>query len=163
MRIKGDLHITNLPALEKGIRGKLMPILTDLVKDHVDNYLDDLQKHMGRISGRRDYVDGNISWKALDEESLEDGPKFWYESGAVKQAITVNMQIRGNRAQAFVGIRENSPVYEKALWNELGFTPEDGDRLIRRPLFFPLSFEHEAILNDRLLLAFKNKTMRIRI
>lgn len=139
----------------KRIKPQLMAKVEALVVARVNAYIADLESHMGTIHGGVNHNEGRIHWDALDEETLEDSPKFWFQSGKAKNAIVVNLAVSGNKISAFVGVMSNSSAYKEVLWNEFGFTPEDGDKLIRRPLFIPLADFHKKELQEQI-----NQTLR---
>ena len=141
---------SNKQALLNLIRPQLLGKVETLVQRSVDAYLKDLERHMGTIPGSGAYTDTVVRWDALDETQLKQAPKFWVESGKAKRSISVNIQMDSNSIHAFVGISEGSEGYQEVLWNELGFTPENGDKLIRRPLFIPLADLHKAELQEQL-------------
>jgi len=137
-------------AVRAAMLKKALPIIKDLVSEQVELYLQDLEKHMGTIKGSSSYRDGAIHWQALDEDTIEEAPMYWYKTGKAKNSISVNIKMVENGISAFVGITEHAPGYQEALWNELGFTPGKGDTLVRRPLFFPLAVEHKAVLENKI-------------
>lgn len=137
-------------AIKQQVLTLAMSKIQAVVIQEAEAYLLDLQKHMGVIEGSGPYSDKAVRWSALDKESLEKEATFWYESGAAKKALVIKISTDGNRITAFTGIQKGSSAYDEVLWNELGFTPGNSDRLIRRPLFFPLADVHKAELNKRL-------------
>lgn len=164
MDINGRYTLKGDPsALLDSIRGPVMGQLEELVQAQVNAYLADLEKHMGPISGATGYSDGAISWDALDEDTLKESPKFWFESGKAKRSISVNIKLTANSITAFVGVSEGSEGYQEVLWNELGFTPENGDKLIRRALFVPLAEVHKAELQEKIYSAIGNATFHVEI
>lgn len=164
MDIKTDYTIKlNKGAAVRKALPLVMQVLERAVQLQVDMYLTDLEKHMGFIHGAKPYSDEAVHWDALDAETLESSPKFWYESGKAKRSIAVNMKVEGNQVSAFVGISEGSEGYQEVLWNELGFTPKNGDKLIRRPLFLPLAEVHKAELQESVRAAMSNMQVTIRI
>lgn len=163
MELEIDYELTNLKGLQRRIISHVMPKLVTLVETQVDLYLQDLSKHMGTISGVSDYSSGLLHWQALDEETLEDAPKYWYKTGKAKQSISVNLQVSDDTITVFAGIAEHAPGYQEALWNELGFTPRNGDTLVRRPLFFPLAAEHTDILQGRISENLASQTIVVEI
>lgn len=130
------------------IKPKVMNLVESAVKSTVDNYLKDLEAHLGTISGSADYTDSEVAWEKLDPQANND--KFWYRTGGVAKAVVVNIKVSDDGVKVFVGVPEGSASYNKAMWNELGFTPADGDGLIRRPVFLPLAENHVAELVRRL-------------
>jgi len=161
--MKATLRISNLESLKGRVIKLLMPKVITIVKEEIDLYLQDLEKHMGRISGAASYTGDGLHWEELDDESLEDSPTYWYKTGKAKQSISVNLQVHEDGVSAFVGIAENAPGYQEALWNELGFTPRNGDTIVRRPLFFPLAEEHKAIIEARLRKSLISKPITLEI
>lgn len=157
-RIKGSPE-----AFVRLVRPQIMAQLERVVQQQVNAYLNDLEKHMGGIEGSRAYTDGAVRWDALDETQLKEAPKFWIESGKAKRSISVNLKVEGSRINAFVGVSEGSEGYQEVLWNELGFTPENGDKLIRRPLFIPLAETHMAELRETLLSTLQNTSINVSI
>lgn len=132
------------------IRPKVMRLVETAVKNTVDNYLKDLEAHLGTIPGATGYTDSEVSWEKLDLEADEAGNKFWYRSGGVARSVVVNIRVSDDGVRVFAGVPKGSASYNKALWNELGFTPADGDGLIRRPVFMPLAENHIEELVRRL-------------
>ena len=163
MEIEIDYSLTNLEAIKPLVLKKLMPKIVEIVQGQVDLYLQDLEKHMGVISGVSDYTGSGLHWQALDEETIEDAPKYWYKTGKAKRSIAVNIQLTEDSVQAFVGIAENAPGYQEALWNELGFTPRNGDTIVRRPLFFPLAEEHLDIVKEKIKKSIAAQTLVVEI
>ncbi len=163
MDVKVSYKVTNTAGLLKQILPEILPKVEALVTAEIDAYLDDVAAHMGLVYGGSDYTDGRIKWEALDTETLERSPRFWYDSGQAKQAVTVGMQVTDNGIQAFVGIASTSSAYDQALWNELGFTPHNSDHLIRRPLFLPLADEHKSALQEKMKRALSRMTINISV
>ena len=164
MDVKTSYKFTgNTKALFRTVIPKIMIKVESLVQKEIESYLKDLEKHMGTIPGAQGYSDGSVSWEALDEETLEDSPKFWYQTGAAKNSIVVNLKVSETSIQAFVGVMEGSKGYKETLWNELGFTPKNGNRLIRRPLFLPLADIHKAELKAKLQRILGNSTVYVEI
>jgi len=150
-------------ALTALVRPRVIRLMESVVRQTVDAYLRDLSQHMGGIMGDKPYSDGEVHWDALDQEQLEDHPRFWIESGKAKRSITANIKTTANSIDAFVGISEGSEGYQEVLWNELGFTPENGDKLIRRPLFIPLAETHLEELKKRIRESMSSQVINIRI
>ena len=163
MDIEIEYRVTNLKAILPKVYAKLMPKLLEVVQMQVDLYLQELAKHMGVIPGTSDYTGDGLHWEALDDATLEDSPKFWYNTGRAKQSISVNVRAQGNVVTAFAGIAENAPGHQEALWNELGFTPRNGDTIVRRPLFFPLAEEHLHVLQEQIRDALASQTIVLEI
>ena len=163
MDIEVEYKVTNLEAILPQIYARMMPRLVEVVQAQVDLYLQDLAKHMGLIAGSTDYTSGSLHWEALDEETLAESPKFWYDTGKAKHSLSVNIQVNENMIHAFAGIAENAPGYQEALWNELGFTPRNGDTIVRRPLFFPLAEEHLFQLHEQIRQALAAQTIELEI
>lgn len=145
-------------ALER-IKPKVMGLVESAVKDVVNEYIKELENHLGTIPGAADYTDADVSWKKLDLEADEASRKFWYKTGGVARSVVVNMRVSDTGIRLFAGVPKDSTHYDKALWNELGFTPKDGDELIRRPVFVPLAEEHV----DELLRRLRELTKNIRL
>jgi hypothetical protein len=164
MDVKAKYKVTgDKKSLIKLVRPRVMQQLTELVNQTIDAYLEDLQSHMGTIEGSSAYAQKNLRWAPLDEETLEESPKFWYESGKAKKAIIVNMKFDSNGFQAFVGIPESSEAFQEVVWNELGFTPENGDKLVRRPLFLPLADIHKKELQSKIRSTIARTPIRVKI
>lgn len=153
----------NPKSFGNALKAKVMTRIESAVRNQVDAYLTDLERHMGGVHGGRPYKDGKVSWDALDETQLKEAPKFWIESGKAKRSISVNLQMEGNSINAFVGVSSGAEGYQEVLWNELGFTPQNGDKLIRRPLFIPLAEVHKAELQEKLRSMLQNTTIRMEI
>ena len=152
----------NGKALAAIVLPQIMSQLESAIQSQVDAYLKDLENHMG-IHGASAYADSKVRWDALDESQLEEAPRFWVESGAARRSIAVNMKVSDNSISAFVGVSAGSEGYQEVLWNELGFTPANGDKLIRRPLFIPLAEAHKAELQEKLQNMLGKMTVRTEI
>ena len=157
-KLSGDMS-----GLLKKVRPQIMARIESVVRSTVDSYIADLERHMGGIHGASPYSDGKVSWDALDETQLKEAPRFWVESGKAKRSVSVNVKLTDRSIKAFVGISEGAEGYQEVLWNELGFTPENGDKLIRRPLFLPLAEAHKAELQQRLNSLISSYKITIRI
>jgi hypothetical protein len=151
---------------QASLRAKVLPqIMSQLesaVQTQVDAYLKDLENHMG-IHGGSAYADGKVRWDALDETQLKEAPRFWVESGKARRSVSVNMKVSNNTISAFVGVSSGSEGYQEVLWNELGFTPQNGDKLIRRPLFIPLADAHKAELQKKIRNLMSKMTVKAEI
>lgn len=164
MDVKINYRIKGSPtAFSNLIRTQVMPKLETAIQNQVDAYLNDLHRHMGSIPGDKAYTDTKVRWDALDETQLKEAPKFWIESGKAKRSVSVNIKVEGNSIQAFVGVSEGAEGYQEVLWNELGFTPENGDKLIRRPLFIPLAEVHKIELQNKLKSMLGKSTINVEI
>ena len=150
-------------AFAKLVRPQIMGQLETIIQQQVDSYLNDLESHMGSIDGSRAYTDTAVRWDALDETQLKEAPRFWIESGKARRSISVNMKVEGTKISAFVGVSEGSEGYQEVLWNELGFTPQNGDKLIRRPLFIPLAETHKAELRNTLQRTLQNTSIKVNL
>jgi hypothetical protein len=137
--------------------------LEGAIQKRVDLYVTDLERHMGGIHGGSAYSDGKVKWDALDDTQLKEAPRFWIESGRAKRSVSVNMKVEGNSIQAFVGVSEGADGYQEVLWNELGFTPANGDKLIRRPLFIPLAEVHKKELEGELRTMLQSGSIQVEI
>jgi len=163
MDVKVDYSITSIPkSLRQRIMTQVMVKVEAAISNQVDLYLMDLQRHMGGVHGGSPYSDGKVRWDALDETQLKEAPRFWIESGKAKRSISVNMKVGPDSVRAFVGISEGAEGYQEVLWNELGFTPQNGDKLIRRPLFIPLAEAHIKELNQALQQTLQNTVIHVR-
>lgn len=121
----------------------------EVVTNAINNYVADLEAHMGSISGASGYSEGKIRWSPLSPESLEKEDSFWYESGKIRNSLVVNIETNGGRISASLAIADKE-AYNEYLWNELGFTADSG-KLIRRPLFIPLAEEHLGNIREQIL------------
>lgn len=101
--------------------------LEPVVISVVDQYVSKLKSAMGGIN--------TAGWMPL----TKGDSKFWHETGGLENAIAVAFQVTTTGISIVAGIAPDSPHYDKAVWNEFGFYPQDSDRLIRRPLFEPLA------------------------
>ena len=162
LEIDYKLH-GDISSLVKQVRPQIIARLEALVQSAVDAYLQDLTRHMGGIIGSGPYQDGKVSWDALEETQLKEAPRFWVESGKARSSVTVNIKVSDTEINAFVGISEGAEGYEEVLWNELGFTPENGDKLIRRPLFIPLAETHKVELQNKINNQIRGSKISIRI
>lgn len=149
-------------ALEKA-RPKVLKLIESTVRDVVDGYIKELEEHIGTIPGVADYTDTEVSWSRLDLDADELNRKFWYRTGGVAKSVVVNLRVSNEGVKVFAGIPKGSAHYNKALWNELGFVPQDGDELIRRPVFIPLSDEHMQELMRRLRELTKNMKLQVTV
>lgn len=129
-----------------------------MVQDTIDNYLSDLEQHIGKIPGESGYADTEVAWAPLDEEA-DTGQKFWYETGAVAKHIVSKVVVDGNRISAMAGLPSGAPGYQEALWNEFGWSPHGSSKVVKRALFTPLGEHHLAELNAMLV----EKLSKIRI
>lgn len=134
--------------------------LVELVQQTVDEFLAELGGYIGS-SGTADKVDGVVDWQALTPAEGNDY-KFWHESGELASEIVSGVVITDDGIRAFAGLPAEAASFQKALWNELGFTPNDGE-FTRRALFMPLSEIHQEELQNRLRSAFTNNVIRIAI
>lgn len=164
MDLKVNYKLTgSTNSIAKRVRAQVLTRIESLVQTAVDSYIGDLEKHMGGIHGASPYADGKVSWDALEDTQLKEAPRFWVESGKAKQSISVNLKVSDSSVSAFVGISAGAPGYQEALWNELGFTPANGDKLIRRPLFIPLAETHRAELQSKLTTMLAGTRISVRI
>jgi hypothetical protein len=164
MELRLDYTVTgSMKAIFAKVKPKIMLQLERLIQGQVDDYLNDLEKHMGSITGDKPFSDNAVHWDALDEKQLEESPRFWIESGKAKRSVAVNLQVNDNSIKAFVGVSEGSEGYQDVLWNELGFTPKNGDKLIRRPLFIPLAELHIAELKGKIKGSMTKMTINVGI
>lgn len=145
------------------VKPQILQQIEGLVQEAVNAYLDELAEHMGNIPGTSSYTDADVSWQPLDEETLKTDPKFWYKTGRAAKSIVVNMSVTGDRIRAFAGIPSSSDAIQEVLWNELGFTPSNGDKLVRRPLFIPVAERQLAELNTKLRETLRNARLRVEI
>lgn len=157
-KLKGDLRKLMGP-VRKQVIAKLEPV----VKGVVEEYIAELEAHMGTIPGATAYKDEEVSWAPLSIQPDKPRQKFWYETGETANAVIVNMRVSEKGISVFAGIPKTSKAFDKALWNELGFMPQDGDHLVRRPLFIPLAESHIEELNKRIADCVKNTDLRVTV
>lgn len=157
-RVKGSTN-----SLLESVRKQVTAKVEDIVKSVVEEYISELEQHMGNIPGASAYKDEHVAWAPLELEPEEVGHKFWYETGETARAVVVNIRVTEKGVRIFAGIPSTSHAYEKALWNELGFTPQDGDHLIRRPLFIPVAEAHSEELRKRITDYVKTTKIRVSV
>lgn len=157
-RLKGDTS-----GLIKSIKSHVISKLEAIIKDVVEEYITELEQHMGSIPGAAAYRDEHVAWAPLELEPDETGHKFWYETGETARAVVVNIRVSKGSITVFAGIPSSSHAYDKALWNELGFMPQDGDHLIRRPLFIPVAEAHSEELRRRITEYVKTTKLRVSV
>lgn len=126
-----------------------------LVQTTVDNYLADLESHIGVTSS-------NLPWAPLEPDKEQDG-RFWYETGAVAENLVVKVTVENGRIRAVAGLPSSAPGYQEAIWNEFGWMPQNSTKLVRRALFVPLAEHHIDTLNTTLSERFSNLKLNVRI
>lgn len=151
--------MVKIAALEQRLLQQVLQQAVELVQQTVNNYLLDLEKHIGKIPGTGS---SDLGWQPLDPDT-EAGHKFWYETGAVAQHIISKVIIKGDRIIAIAGLPEGAPGYQEALWNEFGWSPHGTSKVVRRALFIPLAEHHLRELNEQLAQKFSNIKVKIRI
>lgn len=164
MEVRGTYKLTgNMNELAKKVKAKVLAQIEAIVQLQVNAYLADLESHMGVIQGGSSHTEKGINWQALDKETLQEGPLFWYKSGAAKNSIVVNLRVNREKIEVFVGVPSSSSAYQDVLWNELGFTPQNGDHLVRRPLFIPLADIHIKELQEKIYAELGKTKMTVEI
>lgn len=148
--------------LLSAIQNRVIMAVTEVLTKSIDNYISDLTARMGNIEGSVTYTDKAVRWTALEEDSLKEENTFWYESGEVKNSLTMGVQVSNNTVRAFAGIPRTSDQYLKAIWNELGFSTSDG-KLVRRPLFIPLAELHLVEINKNLQVTLRQMKLEVKI
>lgn len=139
-------------AIETAVKNAKQAILQEVilaVQETIDNYLLDLQGHIGIDAGASGFSDTEVSWAPLDLESAQD-TRFWYETGSVAKHIISAVEVIGNKVHAMAGLPSSAEGYQEALWNEFGWTPSGTSKIVRRALFTPLSEHHLRELNTLL-------------
>lgn len=106
--------------------------LQPVIMQAVDAYLKDLKGHMGSPT------DQGMGW----EELKEPDTKFWYKTGSVANHLVIKTIPYKNGFKILAGLPPGSPGYKEALWNEFGWHPQSGEKLIRREVFVPLGEDH---------------------
>lgn len=157
-KIKGSTR-----SLLESVRKQVTAKVEGIVKSVIEEYITELEQHMGSIPGAAAYRDELVSWAPLSLKPDETGHKFWYETGETARAVVVNIRVSEKGVRIFAGIPSSSHAYDKALWNELGFTPQDGDHLIRRPLFIPVAEAHTEELRKRISDYVKSTKIRVSV
>lgn len=123
-----------------------------IVKETVNEYLQEVRAHMGTISGETPHSENGIAWEELSHDALADGStNFWLESGALKNSLIASVTVTAEGLiRVFAGVPRSSEHFDEALWNELGFHPHNSDKLLRRSLLLPLADEYIGKLQERL-------------
>lgn len=151
--------MVSIGRLEQRLMQQILQQAAGLVQQTINNYLMDLERHIGKIPGTGS---SDLGWQPLDPDT-EPGHKFWYKTGTVASHIESRIQISGNRILAVAGLPEGAPGYQEALWNEFGWTPHGTSKIVRRALFIPLAEFHLRELNEQLAQKFANVKLNIRI
>ena len=134
---------------------QLQPVITQTV----DAYLLELRAHMGHIPGTNDYSDEDVKW----EELKDTEGNFWYETGAAANSIVIKTVPYRKGFKILIGIPPGAPGYNEAMWNEFGWHPKNGEKLVRRALFIPLGEDHLRTLTQRLQKVVSKYTIRIKV
>lgn len=157
-RVKG-LNTNLLAQVKKQVIAKVESIVIGVIED----YIKELESHIGTIPGAAGYRDEDVNWAPLVLSKDKKAGNFWYETGETARAIIVNIRASNTGVKVFAGIPSTAGAFEKALWNELGFTPQGGDHLIRRPLFLPLAEEHSEEIRRRVTQYVKTTRLKVSV